>query len=146
MKLTYLGKVKESGELYIFNRKQFNEDIKIFTGKNIVLTIEKKKRKRSLAFNNYYWGVIVPIVKQGLIDLGYRINLNDTHEFLKYKFIDKELVNDKTGEIMKTIGSTAELTNSEFMDYKEQIQQFAAEYLNVHIPDPGEVLKIDFDK
>ena len=38
--------------------------------------------------------------------------------------------------------STAELTTTQMMDYVSEIQQFAAEYLNVIIPDPNEQIEI----
>ena len=143
MKLSYTGKVKQSG-LHIYNRKQFDEDIKLFLEKDVTVTVEKKKRKRSLHQNNFYWGVVIPIVKQGLIDVGYRVTIDDTHELIKAKFIKKELVNENTGEILPSIGSTTELTTTEFMDLIAEIQQWAAEYLNVEIPDPNEQINIKF--
>ena len=143
MKLSYTGKVKQSG-LHIYNRKQFDEDLNLFIDKEVVLSLENKKRKRSLHQNNFYWGVVIPIVKQGLIDVGYRVTIDDTHDYIKTNFIKKELVNENTGEILPSIGSTTELTTTEFMDLIAEIQQWAAEYLNVEIPDPNEQINIKF--
>ena len=87
----------------------------------------------------------MPMVREGLIDVGYKISKEETHDFLKHKFLVKELVNEETGEILKSIGSTSDLTTSEFMDFIAEIQQWAAEFLGINIPDPGEAIEIDFN-
>lgn len=40
-KLKYIGEVKEDGSLKIYGRKQFDNDIKAFTGHRIVIDISK---------------------------------------------------------------------------------------------------------
>ena len=138
MKLIYYGKVLESGKLHINNKKQLLKDVLMFLGKDITLTIERKRRKRSLSQNAFYWSVVVPMCKEGLIDTGYKVTLEQTHDFLKSEFLKKELVNEKTGEVLQSVKSTTELTTSEFMDLIAEVQQWAAEFLSIQIPDPGE--------
>ena len=73
--------------------------------------------------NKYYWGVLIPVVKEGLKDVGYNgLNNQDVHEFLVKRF-----------EV-----DYSELSNIEFIEYKENIQQWAAEFLNIYMPDPNE--------
>ena len=57
-------------------------------------------------------------------------------------FNKKELVNEQTGEILQTIGSTAQMSTSEMMDYFAEITQWSVEFLNVQIPEPNEQMKI----
>lgn len=102
-----------------------------------------KKNKRSLNQNSYYWAAVIPLVHEGLRDMGNDVSLEETHEFLKAQFNSKELVNTSTGEIMKAPMSTTELSKEGFSIYIEKIQHFAAEYLNVYIPGPNEQTKID---
>ena len=146
MKLIYNGEVK-NGKFHIFRRAEFLEDVlRMFNGKTVVISVEKKKKTRSLPQNSFYWGVVVPMVRQGLLDVGYRVSIEETHETLKEKFIRKEIVNEDTGEVLTEISKhTWELSTSEFMDYLAEIQQWAAEYLDIVIPDPGEELKIEFN-
>ena len=142
MKLQFQGEVSESGKLTIFKRNSFLNELHLFAGKKVILTVEKKKRKRSLDQNAYYWGVVVPEVKRGYYDVGYIYSESETHDELKKMFIVKEKVNFKTGEIKEVIGSSTELSTTEFLEFIAQIQQWGAEYLSIYIPDPGEQLEI----
>ena len=142
MKIQYFASVKE-GKLIIQNRKAFNLDIEALEGKQLVLTIEKKRRSRSLPQNRYYWGAVVPIVRQGLIDAGWGREdvgtLEQVHEMLKHKFCKvTEIVNPDTGEILAMPPTTKQLTTTDMMDYLDDIQRWASEFLGVVIPGPNE--------
>ena len=132
------------GKLVLPHRSQLISDIKIFKDGDYVLTIEKKSKKRSLSQNAYYWGVVVPIVKQGLNDVGYRMTTETTHDYLKTNFNIIEIANETNGEIISFIGSTTEMSTSQMMDYFAKITEWAAEFLGVQIPEPNEQLKITF--
>ena len=133
----------ENGTLKFKQRSTVLSDIAQMRDGEYVMTIERKRRKRSLMQNAYYWGVVVPLVKEGLLDIGYRMTMEDTHEFLKGRFNIVEKVNEKTGEILKSVGSTSQMTTSQMMDYFAEITQWAAEYLSIQIPQPNEQLKIE---
>lgn len=133
----------ENGTLKFKQRSTVLSDIAQMRDGEYVMTIERKRRKRSLMQNSYYWGVVVPLVKEGLLDVGYRMTTEAVHEFLKGQFAIIEVVNERTGEVLKSIGSTSEMTTSKMMDYFAEITQWAAEYLNVQIPQPNEQLKIE---
>ena len=143
MKLIFSGEVSETGKLTIIRRKQFLEELFMFAGKKVEIRVEKKRKKRSTLQNAYYWSVVIPMVKKGYYDVGDIYTLKETHNELKKMFIIKEKVNYKTGEIKQITGSTTELTTTEMMEYFAQIQQFAAEYLSIVIPDPGQQIEIE---
>lgn len=94
--------------------------------------------KRSTPQNRYYFGLVIPIVRKGIKDLGTELTKEETHEFLKARFNAEGIVNIKTGEIIDVPKSTTRLSKFEFMEYIEKIQKFAAEFLSIVIPDPGE--------
>ena len=143
LKLTYYGKVKSDG-MKIYRAQEMKEMILTnFAGKDIELTIQRKRRRRSLEQNAYYYGVVVPVVCAGLQDAGYRVTREATHEFLKATFYKKELVNESTGEVLQTVGSTSQMSTVEMMEYFQEITQWAAEFLNVQIPAPNEQIKIE---
>jgi len=102
------------------------------------VTIESNNG-RSSDQNKYYWSGVIPLIKDGLIDVGYReINSNEAvHDLMKYMFLKKQIVNQETGEVIETIGSTTKLTTIEFSDYVDRIAQFAAEILGVVIQPPN---------
>jgi hypothetical protein len=105
----------------------------------------KGRNKRSLQQNAYYWGVVVSMVHEGMRDMGNDVSIQETHEFLKSRFNTKEVVNTTVGEVMAFPVSTTELNKEEFGQYIERVQQFAAEYLNIAIPNPGEQTAIAYE-
>lgn len=93
--------------------------------------------KRTIQQNEYYWGCVVPIIAS---DLGY--DIETMHDVLKHKFLKKtkEFINNKgqKEEFEKTI-STTKLTTKQFVDYIESIKRWASEFLNIYIPEAGEI-------
>lgn len=110
-----------------------------------LVSIENGKNRTSPQ-NRYYWGCILPIVKDGLREAGYReVKTNeDAHEVLKYLFLKKRIPNEETGEVIELLGTTTKLSTVEFNEYIDQIIQWAAEYLNIQIPLPNEQLQMNY--
>ena len=142
MKTTFNGKIKD-GKMTIINRKSFDDYINSLPDKDVLITIEKKIKKRSNHQNAYYYGVVLKIVRQGLIDQGFDNFRNDesVHELLKYRFLKVDESNPD-GLFVERIKSTTELSTSQFMDYIAEIQRWASEFLNVYIPEPNEELML----
>ena len=127
------GKIPKQASLDI------SEVLKAQAKKNVRITIEKWSNTRSALQNSWYWGVAVKMITEKLKEsnpLKYaEITEESVHEWLKAQFLDKRLIS--IGGIEKELsGSTTELTTTNFMAYKEDIQQFAAERLLLDIPDP----------
>jgi hypothetical protein len=143
MKITFNGKIKD-GKMTIINRKSFDDYINSLPDKDVLITIEKKIKKRSNHQNAYYYGVVLKIVRQGLIDQGFDNFRNDesVHELLKYRFLKVDESNPD-GLFVERIKSTTELSTSQFMDYIAEIQRWASEFLNVYIPEPNEELMLN---
>jgi hypothetical protein len=128
------------------NSNLIADALNFYEGKEIIIKIEKAKKKRSNPQNSYYWGVIIPIIQNCLKDSGNLLSNDNTHELLRLKFLKITiLANEDTGEFIERIKSTTELTTSQFMDYIAEIQQFAAEYFGVTIPNPNDDLKLNFN-
>jgi hypothetical protein len=100
--------------------------------------------KRTNPQNRYYWGLVIPMIQKGIEDMGTELTKEETHEMLKAKFNYSELVNTSTGECELIPRTTSTLTTVQFMGYLEKIQRFAAEFLGLVIPDPGQQVEIDF--
>lgn len=141
MKELIFCEVGDDGKL-IRGAKRITEVLKLFKGKRVTIEIEKTRSKRSGQQNRYLWGVVYECLQMGFKDLGHRESKETIHEFCKQRFLRKEIVHEETGEVLTLTKSTTELTKSEMMDYIAEIQQFAAEYLNVIIPDPNEQVEI----
>jgi hypothetical protein len=139
------GVITPQGALRIYNRPLFDEEVRAMSReKDLAVTIEVKARKykRSNEFNSYYWAVVVAMIVERLRELGHDVDRDLTHEFLKGRFLYSELTDPTTGEVMKIPRKTSELATEEFMEYIEHVKQFAAETLDIYIPDPNEQLEI----
>lgn len=143
--LTYFGKVTKEGRLEL-PRKRIAKEVQYFAGKDVEVIIRRKKRRRSNEQNGYYWAIMVPMIVDALIDLGHndlqsgnKDSHEMIHEFLKGRFLNNGLeVSDIQGEVITLPPSTKRLSTVEFMDYKDNIQRWAAEFLGISIPDPNE--------
>lgn len=125
------------------NRNLIKDAIATFEGKQIVIKIEKAKKKRSTQQNRFYYGVIIPIVQNCLKDAGHIMTSESTHDLIKLKFLKEALfVNEETGEVIERIKSTTELSTSQFMDLLAEINNFTFEYFGVSLPSPTDDLTL----
>jgi len=137
--LKYFGKV-DDGKLTIFQRGDMVSGLRNL-GSGFVEIIIRLAGKRSSPQNRYYWGAMLPIVKDGLKAVGIEMSKEQTHELLKFKFLKREFITTD-GDILQSVCSTTELSTKEFNEYIESIQIWSAEYLNVNIPDPNQQTEI----
>ena len=144
MKHEIIIQVTEQGTISDFKKREIGTVLKSFAGKRIRFVIERLYNKRSNGQNRFFHGVVIPIVQQGLIDAGWNEakSFEWTKDFIKIKVLMQETVNTETGEVLKLPRKTSELTTSEFMDLISDIQMWAAEYLGITIPDPGQQVEI----
>ena len=90
---------------------------------------------RSINQNAYYW-LMCELLVSPLRDLGWDLDNEGVHEFLKNRFLRKLVLNEKTNQFFYQSKSTTRLSKSEINEYFRQIHQFAAEELGVVLPDP----------
>ena len=112
----------------------------------MVVRIEPEEKKRTQRQNKYLWGVVYKHLVDNdpgffsneeteLLLKGRGIAMNEiVHEFCKSAFLPP--VELAIGGGMKITKSTAKLNRQEFNDYVENIRRWAAETLQVFIPDP----------
>jgi hypothetical protein len=131
MKFEYFSEVNE-GKLQPSISKAIGVDLKHFEGKRVHLTIEKQKSKRSHQQNKYWW-VCMTILSQ---DIGY--TKEEMHELAKFKFLKREKVIEKTGEIMEYIESTTKLNKTDFADMTSELHRWASESFGIVLPVPGD--------
>lgn len=103
----------------------------------VVLTVDRKKPKRSVEANNFYFGVIVKAI---CVETGQ--DKESVHEALKRECNAQhvEMVNKATGEVyeMWVGGSTAGLNVGEYSAYVERCRAWAGQFLGIVI-DPDAV-------
>lgn len=108
-------------------------------GKNITITINRRKEKRSNDFNAYYWGVVVKMIKMAIDDTGDVVTINDVHDLLRGKF------NTKQFGLIEVPQSSANLSTPAFATYVERCRFWANDFFNIEIPDPGEEITDHID-
>lgn len=143
MPLEIAGNIDEQGKLSVFRQGDLKQWINAHRGKEIVLSIKIKGKKRSNDQNAYYWGVVVAMVTRRLNELGNEFDDDETHAFLKGRFNVKEIepVADHFIEIPL---STSRLGTTEFNDYIAKIQHFGSVFLGIYIPDPNEATELNY--
>lgn len=143
-KLQYNGICRPDGTIKVHDRAKMEFEVSmLFAGREITVIVQDKKKSMSNKQHGYYRGCMLPEVHSGMIAIGWRISINQTHEYLGKKFMLKEEINEETGEIITFVQSMADMSTIEFMETKEAIQQWGAEYLSIKIPDPLQQIKAD---
>jgi hypothetical protein len=137
--MKHRGTIKPDGSLVVKARSLFDEGLRLMAREKdlaVVIEVKPEKKYRSVFQNSYYWGIVITSIATRLRELGHDVDKDLTHEFLKGKFLYTEMVTDT--EVVKIPRKTSELTTTEFEEYVEMVKQFAAETLNVFIPDPND--------
>ena len=124
----FRGTVPEDGKLHIINGKKFAQYIATLHG-DVLVRVEKPKRKRSDAQNRWYWGVVLQLMEE---ETGH--TKEELHEAMKMRF-NKRLIT-LGGNVMTIPGTTTKMKTSEFSEFVEKVRHFAVTYLNLTIPDP----------
>ena len=142
IKIETFGKI-EGGKLSIHGRKRFEEDLRECKDQEVIITV-KKRGRRSDKQNRWYWGIVVTEIRLRLKELGHNLTADEVHTFLKEKFNPVNLISEH-GELIATFpGSTTEFNKIEFSDYCERIRDWAAQTLEIVIPDADSSLALDF--
>ena len=140
MDYKFQGHAKD-GSIKFKERDHVVKFLESLEGKNLTVVIKEVKTVRSLGWNNYYWSVVIPAVKMGLVDVGYdpdELDSELTHDYLKTRFLKKEIFSPHKEEIISSTKRTSKISNVEFKEYIGQIQRWATKFLHVYIPDPNE--------
>lgn len=128
------GHLSDQAEIMFWAALATHED------KDIEILIQRKRQKRSLNQNAYYWSVVVPMCRDLLESYGNELDDEETHSFLK-EHIGKltASVVDAEGKRKAIVKSSAALTTAEFEAYILKITAWAAGE-SVLIPQPNEHL------
>lgn len=133
-KIEFYGQVK-NGAVLISKRKDFDEAVKRFEGKEIEIIVQKKRYVRSIQQNRLWWLYMDILHKE----LGY--SKEDMHELCKFRFLKRERVIESTGEVMEYLESTTRLSRTQFAETIYSLVQWAAE-MNIILPLPNEQMTL----
>jgi hypothetical protein len=101
----------------------------------VELNIVKIDGKKSLQQLRYFYGVMLPVIKQALEDLqGESLTKEEVIMFLKGKYFYEEVA--MGGEFVKLPMSFSKATREDVAKFIHNVLQFANEVLGAHIPEP----------
>jgi len=134
--------------LFKRNRDLVLNAIKSFNDKDVVITFSKPKKSRSNNQNRYYWGLVLPLIQNGLLEVTGELRSVDN---IHYKILlplfapTNEIVNKDTGECITERLTSSDLTTTQFCEYILEIQKWSAEFLGIDIPSPNEDNMLNFE-
>lgn len=143
--LRYVATVTD-GKPIIHGRKQFDNDLKSFEGERILLKVSKYKRSRTNKQNSVlHWYISEISEETGMAT-------ETIKEVLKMKFLTETaidssgniLVDEQSGEVLRFVKSTTDLTTIQFNEFTENIRIWANEFLGLQLPLPNEESELKF--
>jgi hypothetical protein len=119
----------------------YKKHLQHLEGKRVEQVIERRRQKRSLPQNAFYWGILLPLFAGHV-----GCEIDEMHATLKERFpVGAELEAYFEQERLVRLESSSQFTKEQFQFYIERIQRLAAE-LGLYIPDPREVTSIGAEK
>ena len=137
------GRVTPEGKLLLNDSEMFKNDISVFAGKEVDLTVQKHQVLKTLNQNSFLHGPVIEIVQRGFLEAGYKEAKDPdwVRNVLKWKFLKYEIINEDTGEIMTdengnvmfAVRSIADLKKAEYSEFIDKIVTWSFETLGVDI-------------
>ena len=132
------------------NIPMITEILKAHEGFVLDITFKRRRNKRSKGQNNYYWGVIVAIFQNCLIEEWGEIrDKNEVHEFLKHNCNYEEVHNEETGQVIRKVIGVSENNTVEESMYHRKCRQLAYDFFGTIIPEPdpdGDDISLNFNR
>ena len=118
----------QKGRLVFNNPDGFEKYLLKLNDKSVDVVVRLPRKDRSYKQNRFLWGICYELVSEAT---GY--TREEVHNAMRLLFLKDE------NRAIPTLKSTTSLSTIEMNEYWAKIQQFAAEKLNLVIPDPREV-------
>lgn len=123
----FLAKVSNS-TLQLETPDKFRNYLYSLKGQQVEVVVRLPRKDRSYKQNRFLWGICYELISEAT---GY--TREEIHDSMRMMFLRDE---DRK---IPTLKSTTTLSTLEMNEYWARIQQFAAEKLNLIIPDPKQV-------
>lgn len=136
--IEYTCRVTPDGRLPGATRQALAGILSGLAGKQVQVRVKPFKKKRSQPQNAFYFGVVVPLVRQMFTDAGNSISLDETHEFIKehvWKHLKQVTLPD--GEVMEVPDTSTNLCTMDWEVNIEKTRAWAAQF-GLEIPFPNE--------
>tara|TARA_R110000851_G_scaffold146212_2_gene285833 strand:- start:56 stop:439 length:384 start_codon:yes stop_codon:yes gene_type:complete len=120
------GTIKK-GSLILNNKKQFQDQLIEFEGKEVVIKISERNNNRTKDQNSLFWKWVEIISNE----TGY--TKEETKELIQYKFLKRERVDEK-GYTETYLRGTSTLNKKEFNDFMNEVVYWSNSTLNITLP------------
>lgn len=130
----HAGRVNDKGELSLLDPSAWRAAVARHKGRDVWVVVSRQTQTRSLPQNRYYWSVVVQMVAEYIGE-----GRDETHEYLKARFLKAREVELLDGQTLQFPPSTKRLTVEQMAEYIREIQTWAASFLGLSIPDPDAV-------
>ena len=117
----------KKGKLILNNKQQFQDQLKEFEGKEVVIKIAERNNNRTKDQNSLFWKWIDIISKE----TGY--TKEETKELISYKFLRRERI-DEEGYTEVYLKGTSTLSKQEFSDLMNNVSYWTNSTLNITLP------------
>lgn len=141
MKHNFTGEVTTDRIIRIDGMRYNGSVLEGFVGKELSITIDTKKKPRSVQQNAWFWGVAIPTIIARLKEFdGEEYTKEVIHEYILTQIIQT------SGKVVRILGTpivsydnktTSKMNTTEFNAFKDELQKFFAER-DIQIPDPNE--------
>lgn len=146
-KIQYIGIRKGSDPFRVVSSENFKKELNALPEGRYRISVEKYRKNKSNPQLAWLYGQIYPLVLKGLNDAGWEFtSIEEVDEYCKSMFSSREVLNRHSGEIMDVPGLKRDMSTVEMMTYVDAIRSWAAEYLNINIPDPEVNFTFDYEK
>jgi hypothetical protein len=130
------------------NKKAIREAFAHFEGKEITVTVERKKKTRSPEQNAYIHGYLFPGIYHSMLEAGWNkeeLSLNRVKEHCKSLFLRESIYNEQKNQYIEYVKGTSECSTLEICEFIDNCIRWAAEELGAELMYPNEQSEIIFD-
>lgn len=117
------------GKVVLDSPERYAVHLSRLEGARIELVLRKETHQRTTSQNRYLFGVVYAIIAE---NTGYEVE--QVHDAMKVMFASKRLENNLT-----ITERTSKFDTKRMTEYIDSIKRWAAEFLQVYIPDANEV-------
>lgn len=128
------GSVELKGDRALM-QSYFSELLGIEPESDVEVTITRSDSKKTQPQLAYFYGVVLPLIKEKLEDLeGREISKEEVMYILKDRFFYEEIYFE--GKFIKTHASLSKSKKTEVAQFITKVIEFATEILELNIPEP----------
>ena len=129
-----------AGRIPVEVSQNLRSTLEKLNGKTAKITIQEKRKTRSLSQNAFYFGVVIPAIQHMFFEAGQPVDEQVVHEYLKRHVGNlTRTLQTPDGKQAAVTRSSTELDTIEWELFIEQIRAWAAQW-NTEVPFPNEGL------